>query len=177
MRVISGSLGSRTFNSPKTHRTHPMSERTRGGLFAALGDIEGLTVLDVFAGSGALAIEAISRGAASAQTIESDRAAQSVIAANVKELHLKDKIKATQAYFSAWSKRNQKLSYDLVLADPPYNDIPYSDLKVLPRHLKDGGVLVLSWPGNLKLLGFDGLELVRHKSYGDSQLVFYKKIS
>ena len=60
MRVISGKFGGQLFDAPKGHRTHPMSEKVRGALFSVLGDISGLTVLDAFAGSGALSIEAIS---------------------------------------------------------------------------------------------------------------------
>jgi 16S rRNA (guanine966-N2)-methyltransferase len=65
MRVVAGSLKGRIFNEPSGHQTHPMSEKVRGALFNALGDIEGLSVLDAFAGSGALSFEAVSRGAKS----------------------------------------------------------------------------------------------------------------
>ena len=71
MRVIAGRLGGRLFDSPHTRRTHPMSDKARGALFNMLGDIEGMHVLDPFAGTGALSFEAISRGAASALAIAS----------------------------------------------------------------------------------------------------------
>ena len=72
MRIIAGYLGGRQFNSPRSNRTHPMSDKARGGLFNALGDISGLTVLDAFAGSGALSFEAISRGAESVIAVDID---------------------------------------------------------------------------------------------------------
>jgi 16S rRNA (guanine966-N2)-methyltransferase len=177
MRVIAGYLGGRNFVSPRGHRTHPMSEKARGGIFGVLGDIKGLTVLDAFAGSGALSIEAISRGAKSAIAIEVDRGAHRVITENSKTLGIDDRLKAVRAFANAWSTRHQAQCFDLVFADPPYDVIPYRDLKILPRHLKDTGTLVLSWPGAAEPLKFVGLQVVQAKNYGDAQLVFYQKIS
>lgn len=179
MRVIAGYLGGRNFESPHGHRTHPMSEKTRGGLFGVLGDIEGLSVLDVFAGSGAIAIEAISRGASSAVCIEVDKGAHSIIQKNIETLGVESKIKATKAFFNAWSTRHQNDKFDLVIADPPYDldKMPFRDLKALPLHLSNSGTLVLSWPGKENPWKFDGMKLVENKNYGDSQLVFYQKIS
>ena len=177
MRVIAGYLGGRTFMSPHGHRTRPMSEKVRGAVFGTLGDIKGLTVLDAFAGSGALAIEAISRGAKNAVAIEVDKGAHAIITKNLQDLGLTDRLKAVRAFTVAWSTRNQSQLFDLVFADPPYDNPPYRDLKSLPRHLKDGGTLVLSWPGQAEALKFDGFTPVQAKNYGDAQLVFYQKIS
>ncbi|HVX23791.1 MAG TPA: RsmD family RNA methyltransferase [Candidatus Saccharimonadales bacterium] len=177
MRIIAGSLGGRTFQSPHGHRTHPMSEKVRGGLFGALGDIKGLTVLDAFSGSGALAIEAISRGARSAVAIEVDKGAHEVIKTNLNELGITDRVTATRAFANAWSTRHQAESFDLVLLDPPYDAMPWRDLKVLPRHVISGGLLVLSWPGKEELPKFEGFDQVQTKNYGDAQLVFYRKVS
>lgn len=177
MRVIAGSLGGRTFASPHGHRTHPMSDKMRGALFGVLGDIKGLTVLDAFAGSGALAIEAVSRGAKSAVAIEVDKRAHAVIAENLTALGLTGRIKAVRAFAGAWSTRHQAELFDLIFVDPPYDNIPYRDLKSLPRHLAPGGTLVLSWPGAAQPLKFEGLTAVQAKQYGDAQLVFYQKLS
>ncbi len=176
MRVIAGYLGGRNFYSPKAFRTHPMSERVRGGLFNSLGDIKGLSVLDVFAGSGALAIEAISRGAESATTIESNKTAHNIIKDNIKTLGIEHKVKATKAFFNSWSTRNEKQKFDIVIADPPYSDLPYKEVEKLNRHIKDDSTIVLSWPGNMKPLKLKDLEIVKNKSYGDAQLVFYQKV-
>ncbi|MGZ6005602.1 MAG: RsmD family RNA methyltransferase [Candidatus Saccharimonadales bacterium] len=177
MRIISGWLGGRNFASPRGHRTHPMSDKMRGAIFGTLGDIKGLTVLDVFAGSGALSFEAISRGATASVAIEVDKGAHATIQQNAEELGITNRVKSVRAFFSAWSARNQHETYDLVFADPPYDNIPFRDLKFLPRHLKNSGTLVLSWPGNERHENFDGLEIVKSRSYGDSQLVFYQRIS
>jgi len=173
MRVIAGWLGGRVFDSPHGHRTHPMSEKMRGAIFGTLGDIKGLTVLDAFAGSGALSIEAISRGAKSALTIEVDKGAHAVIVANLELFDLTERVKAVRAFAGAWSARHQTEQFDLVLLDPPYDTIPYRDLKRLPRHLAPEGTLVLSWPGKMELLQFEGLSPVLTKNYGDGQLIFY----
>jgi 16S rRNA (guanine966-N2)-methyltransferase len=177
MRVISGFLGGRNFESPHGYRTRPMSEKARGAIFGALGDIKGLRVLDAFSGSGALAIESISRGAASAVAIEVDKQAHTSITKNIDELGIADRIKAVRAFAGAWSTRHQAQFFDLIFLDPPYDNIPWRDLKSMPRHLTDGGTLILSWPGKMDIWKFEGLKIVQQKSYGDIQLVFYQKIS
>ena len=89
MRVIAGTLGGRNFSSPHTRRTHPMSEKARGALFNALGDIHGLSVLDAFAGSGACSIEAVSRGVQTkSMAIDIDPEAVKTIAENIRSLDL-----------------------------------------------------------------------------------------
>lgn len=175
MRVISGFLGGQIFESPHGHRTHPMSEKMRGAIFSALGDIKGLSILDSFSGSGALAIEAVSRGAKSVVAIEVDKKAHSVIENNLNKLNLTDRIKVVRAYANAWSTRHQAQMFDVILLDPPYDDIPHRDLKSMPRHLKDDGVLVLSWPAKIDYYYFEGLKMIKSKEYGDSALYFYKK--
>lgn len=174
MRVIAGHLGGRTFQSPHGHRTHPMSEKVRGAIFGALGDVKGLTVLDAFAGSGALAIEAISRGASHALAIEVDKGAHAIIVKNAEDLGISSRLKATRAFTNAWSTRHQSQQFDLVFADPPYDNVPYRDLKVLPRHVSPAGTLVLSWPGKDRAPAFEGLAPVLTKDYGDAQLIFYQ---
>lgn len=175
MRVIAGWLGGRIFDSPHGHRTHPMSEKMRGAIFGALGDIKGLTVLDAFSGSGAIAIEAISRGAASAQAVEMDVAASKIISKNVNKLGIEERVKVTRAYAGAWSTRHQAMLFDVVILDPPYDNIPYRDLKRMPRHVAPDGVLVLSWPGKMDPLQFENLDIIKIKSYNDSSLIFYEQ--
>lgn len=177
MRVIAGFLGGRNFDSPGGHRTHPMSDKVRGAVFGVLGDIKGLSVLDAFAGSGALSIEAVSRGAKNAVAIDVDRRAHTIMAKNMQSLGIADRVKTIRAYTGAWSTRHKNQFFDLIFVDPPYDNPPYRDLDALPRHLKNSGTLVLSWPGNEKPCKFDGLKTVQTKDYGDAQLVFYQKIS
>ncbi len=176
MRVIAGRLGGRTFDSPRGNRTHPMSEKARGALFNALGDVTGLTFLDAYAGSGAIAIEAISRGATSALAIDIDIDAVKSISAAVETFGLEDDIRVLRKNISGWSSNHKADAFDIVVADPPYHDIIPSVLAKLIVHVKPGGLFVLSWPGKEKIRAFPTTEQVAHKSLGDIQLVFYRKI-
>lgn len=176
MRVIAGKLGGRNFDSPGTHRTHPMSDKVRGALFNALGELNGLTVLDAFAGSGACSIEAVSRGAAEVLAIDIDPEAVKTIASNVRKLDLEARITVRRKNISGWSRNNQDKQFNIVLADPPYNDIRPDVLERLTVHVADGGLFVLSWPGNEPVRPFPGFEIVSNPTYGDAQLVFYRKL-
>ncbi len=174
MRIISGNLGGRIFESPHGHRTHPMSEKMRGAIFGILGDISGLSILDAFAGSGAIGLEAISRGASKVVSIEVDKKAHMIIDKNIKSLGVEDKITPVRAYLNAWSTRHASELFDIIVADPPYDNLPLRDLKVLPKHLKDNGLLILSFPKKADWYPFNGCKLLESKSYGDSTLYIYK---
>jgi len=176
MRIIAGTLGGRQFEAPHGHRTHPMSEKARGGLFNALGDIEGLTVLDAFAGTGALGFEALSRGAASVIAIDTERHAAETIERSASSLGVGTAIKVIKANASGWSDNNPDATFDLVLLDPPYDNIKINLLQKLTKHVRtNGGLLVLSWPGHEETPLLDSLEEVKDQNYGDAQLVFYRR--
>jgi 16S rRNA (guanine966-N2)-methyltransferase len=175
MRVIAGSLKGREFKTPHGHKTHPMSDKVRGALFNVLGDIEGLTFLDAFAGSGALAFEAVSRGAKSVVAIDSDSASHVIIDQNIKDLNLGRSVKAVRANTSGWSIHNMETKFDIVLLDPPYYDLQHNLLnRLVKRHVMAGGLAVLSYPGHEDLPQFDGTSIAATKNYGDSQLAFYR---
>jgi 16S rRNA (guanine966-N2)-methyltransferase len=173
VRVIAGRLGGRQLDSPKSFKTHPMSDKARGALFNVLGDIEGLTVLDAFAGSGALGVEAISRGAASVLLIDNDRSAQKTIADNIHSLGLSGQAKLIKASANSWLETNPDVSFDIVLCDPPYSDLQPSLIQRLAGRVKKDGVLVLSWPGGKEPIALGGMKLLERKNYGDITLVFY----
>lgn len=177
MRIISGALKGRHFDAPDGRRTHPMSDRARGAIFNVLGDIQGLTALDAFAGSGALSIEAISRGALNVVAIDSDKNAKKILDNNIKALDLGRHIKAIQANASAWSDYNSNARFDIIFCDPPYDHTQPQLIQKLTRHLKPTGVMVLSWPGKGQAPALETLQLVAQKHYGDAQLVFYRRIS
>jgi 16S rRNA (guanine966-N2)-methyltransferase len=175
MRIIAGRLKGAAFASPHGHRTHPMSDKVRGALFNALGDINGLTVLDAFAGSGALAFEAISRGAAAVTLIDKDMAAQRAIVENISALRLRPVAKLIRAGANAWLQATSN-DFDLVLLDPPYDDLQTELLTKLADRVKPGGLVVLSLPpsATFQLLTH---QLVATKVYGDATLAFYRRIS
>jgi len=177
MRVIGGILSGRTFNSTPGHRTHPMSEKIRGALFNVLGDINGLTVLDAYAGTGALSIEAISRGATFADAIDLDQSATRTIRENAKLLGLEEKITVVRAAVKGWSRRHQNKIYDIVILDPPYDNFDPKDLLNLRKHAKKGGIIVLSLPPRTGFqFGESNQELLVAKNYGDAELFFYRQL-
>lgn len=177
MRIVGGKFKGRSLLEPHRHGTHPMAEKVRGALFNILGDIEGLSVLDAFAGSGALALEAASRGAKSVIAIEKDRAAHDIVSKNTELLRLsKPHVHVVRANTGGWSLHNMEKHFDIVLLDPPYSDLQPGLLqKLINRHVKPGGLAVLSYPGNADPLEFERVEQVERKNYGDAQLVFYRK--
>lgn len=177
MRIIAGRLKSRQFDAPPGQKTHPMSEKMRGALFSALGDIEGLNVLDVFAGSGALGFEAVSRGAASAVSVESDKKAQRVIKQNIQKLGLTNEIRLIAANASSWSKNNSEAEFDIVILDPPYGNAKGRVLESIAGHARVGGIAVFSLPPGFRLgLPASAFRHLITKPYNDSQLVFYRRV-
>lgn len=175
MRVVAGDLGGRYFAGPDSAATHPMGERVRGAMFNSLGDISGYTVLDAFGGSGALAFEAISRGAASAVVCERDKRAQRIIAENIQTLGLEAQVKLIKASSGAWSDNNPDAQFDLLLCDPPYHDLQLSTVSKLTQHVKYNGLMVLSYPGRESAPTVNGVVVVDNKSYGDAALAYYRK--
>jgi 16S rRNA (guanine966-N2)-methyltransferase len=176
MRVIAGKLGGRQFASPKGFKTHPMSDKVRGALFNTLGDVGGLTVLDAFAGSGALSFEALSRGAATATAIDNDRSAQRTITENIRELGLTGSMKLISASVSAWLSTSDQM-FDIILCDPPYNDLQLSVIDKLSSRVKLDGILVVSLPPEANLQTPEHMTELLRKSYGDAELAFYRRIS
>ena len=176
MRIIAGQLKGREFKSPAGHKTHPMSDKVRGALFNVLGDVEGLTFLDAFAGSGALAFEAVSRGAKSVIAIDKDSSAHKTLEQNLKDLKASEQVHVVRANTGGWSIHNMEKKFDILLLDPPYQEIQANLLeRLIKRHLKPGGIAVLSCPGNIKTPDFQKTEVAASKNYGDAQLVFYRK--
>jgi 16S rRNA (guanine966-N2)-methyltransferase len=149
MRVIAGKLGGQVFSAPKGHHTHPMSDKIRGAIFNILGNIADLTVLDAFAGSGALSFEAVSSGASRVTAIDQDKNAYNAIVKNISDLKLGKQIKVIRANTTSWSEKNLTESYDIVFADPPYDNLQIGLLQKLVRHLKLNGIYVISWPGKM----------------------------
>jgi len=174
MRIIAGSLGGRFFDSPDSAATHPMGERMRGALFNILGDINGKSVLDPFAGSGAISFEAVSRGAANSVALEKDRIAQKIIAKNITALGVDANVHLIKANCRTWSQQNPQAKFDLIIADPPYHDMQLSTIALLIYHLKLNGLMVLSYPGRGLAPTVNGVVVVDTRLYGDAALAFYQ---
>ncbi len=120
MRVVAGVLGGRILIAPRGTGTRPTSDRVREALFSILGPIDGARVLDLFAGSGALAIEALSRGAAEATLVDTAGAAITAITRNLASLELTATVRRQDALTFLGTARSDARQYDLVFLDPPY---------------------------------------------------------
>ncbi|HWD85928.1 MAG TPA: 16S rRNA (guanine(966)-N(2))-methyltransferase RsmD [Solirubrobacteraceae bacterium] len=120
MRVISGSRRGATLRAPRGQDVRPTSDRVREALFSVLADVDGEHVLDLFAGSGALGIEALSRGAASAVFVDRAPAALAAVRANLSALHLAGDVRSAEAVRFLTTAPDGGRLYDLVFIDPPY---------------------------------------------------------
>lgn len=124
MRVIAGALGGRRLVAPRGRDTRPTSDRVREALFSALGDVSAAVVLDLYAGTGALGIEALSRGAARAVFVERDRAALAVLRENLRALALEARAHVLAVPADrALAEIARRGPYRLLLVDPPYADV------------------------------------------------------
>lgn len=178
-RIIGGVAGGRRLQTPSGDQTRPTSDRVREALFSSLeswaGSFAGLRVLDLYAGSGALGLEAWSRGAAAVTLVESDRRTAALVAANARTLGCRVADVVASPVAAALS-RPPGAPYDLVLADPPYplgDEAVAADLAALVEHgwLAPGALVVVersrrspepAWP--------TGLEPGRQRRYGETTL-------
>lgn len=122
MRVVAGTLKSRALRAPRGQATRPTTDRVRESLFAVLGDLHGVRVLDLYSGSGALAIEALSRGASSAVCVEHNRQALEAIRENRDALGLSDRLTIVARRVRDAIPQLQG-PFELVLADPPWAEL------------------------------------------------------
>ncbi len=175
IRLIAGKYGKRIIDGSGTDRTHPMGERIRGSLFNIIGsELEDAVVLDAFAGSGSLGLEALSRGARHATFIERDRAAQNVITSNIKTLKAEAETKLVKAPVGSWLETTNK-TFDIIFADPPYQDLQLSTVGNLTKLLKPNGLMVLSYTGRGEVPMELGVVVVDNRNYGDAVLTFYRR--
>lgn len=178
-RIIAGVAKGRRLATPHGSDTRPTSDRVREALFSAVeswcGSLAGLRVLDLYAGSGALGLEAWSRGAERVTFVESDRRAAALIGTNARGLGC-DRAEVRSTSVATALSRPPAEAYDLVLSDPPYplaTETVVADLEALRDHawLGDGALVVverstrgvpLTWP--------DGFTPHRHRRYGETTL-------
>ena len=144
MRIIAGTHRGRRIAAPKGLATRPTGDRVREAAFNLIGPVDGAAVLDLFAGSGAHGLEALSRGAAYVTFVESDRAACKTIADNLAALQLTGaRVTCGDA---VWAVRQESRPYDLILVDPPYESWTELEPRLaehLPKLLAPEGLLVV----------------------------------
>ena len=172
MRIVAGVYGGRRIQAPPGKATRPTSDRVREALFSILGDVEGLSVLDLVAGSGALGIEALSRGAAEAVFVDSDARAVQAIHQNVANLDVRAVVHRRDAF--AWLKAADA-TFDLVFADPPYSSARQTGARLdelLPPLLAETSLTVTESDKRdpLEL----SMPLIDERIYGDTRIAIHR---
>jgi 16S rRNA (guanine966-N2)-methyltransferase len=185
MRVIAGSARGRRLKAPPGRGTRPTSDRVREALFSSLGDdIVDVPVLDLFAGTGALGIEALSRGAASATFVERDPSVLRLLRDNLAAAGVDDRAVVIGGEAAAFVRRLQTTPFAVVFCDPPY-DTPLDQVLDLVARLHAGGglaagatVVVERDRRDPHLANLDAphglLAADRQRSYGDTVLVYLR---
>lgn len=179
MRIIAGSAGSIPLRVPKS-LTRPTTDRVREAMFSALGDLTtGADVLDLFAGSGSLGIEALSRGAKAAIFVESNDAACKIVSANLEKARLKGG-RVLRQTVSSYLSRSASDSFDLIFADPPYardeetRNALHALLENANLHqaIRDEGIFVLESLASDPLPEMPLWRSVNEKHYGTTRVSY-----
>ncbi len=179
-RIIAGALGGRRLATPPGSATRPTSDRVREAMFSALetrlGGFDDVRVLDLYAGSGALGLEAVSRGAVHATLVEADRRTAQVIRRNVRELGVSGSVDVVAEKVRSFLRTPPPAPYDLVVLDPPY-DVPNDEVSAVlevvtsPSWWSSDGIVVVerssrdgafAWP--------EAVEPLVDRRYGETTL-------
>jgi 16S rRNA (guanine(966)-N(2))-methyltransferase RsmD len=171
VRVVAGTLGGRTLRAPKGSDTRPTSDRVREALFSILAAVDDARVLDLFAGSGALGIEALSRGASDATFVDSSAAAVAAVRQNLADLDLEAEVLKLPALRALACTPVAGREYDLVFLDPPYrmaSTLGPELSAALPPILAPGARVVVESDRRAPLEL--AMTLLRERHYGDTLL-------
>jgi 16S rRNA (guanine(966)-N(2))-methyltransferase RsmD len=174
--VIAGDLKGQRLVAPRGWKVRPTSDRAREAIFSALGDVDSARVLDLYCGTGALAIEALSRGAATAVMV--DREVRPALG-NVERLGLAGRVELVRADVERWlaahAEEADASRFDLVFVDAPYRlaDRVGQELDTrLPRLLAEGGRAIIESAAR-RPLRIESLEQLRQRRYGAADVAFY----
>jgi 16S rRNA (guanine966-N2)-methyltransferase len=183
MRVIAGTAGGIRLAVPK-RGVRPTMDRVKAAIFSSLGDaIAGARILDLFAGSGALGLEALSRGAASAVFVEEDRESVEVIEKNLAKTKLKGRVRR-QNVLDFLRHASGAETFQIIFADPPYEKTGHGERyteklltnEALPRLLKPSGILILEKRPVERIPVTKLWNVVRARKYGATQVLFLEPI-
>lgn len=177
MRVITGTAKGKRIAAPEGKDVRPTPERVKEGIFSAIQfDIEGRRVLDLFAGSGQLGIEALSRGAESAVFVDASALSVSLVEKNLAACGLKDKAKVVKSDYNSFTALKRD-TFDIAFLDPPYNaGILAPALKAVCPLMSDYGVIICEHPPEVKLPEEEsGFKISKVYRYGKVLVTFYRK--
>jgi RNA methyltransferase, rsmD family len=188
IRLISGIFKNHKITAPNSRQTHPMSERARNAIFNTIqAEIPNAEVLDAFAGTGSLGLEAISRGAKKVVFIEKNRLAQKILAENLKIIEKNENAgaaKIIRSSVSGWIGSSQSQfeigeileipTFDIIFADPPYYDPQFPTIEKLSKRLRSGGILILSQPKEIENFKAENLILISEKLYSGAKILFFR---
>lgn len=174
MRVIAGEARGVPLRAPRDRATRPITDRVKETLFAILGErVPDATMVDLYAGSGAIGIEALSRGAASVDFVERDRGAIDVLRGNLDRTRLAGGARVHAAEVERFLASGEGGPWDLAVLDPPYElRAMVAPLRALVPRLASGASVVIKhfWRTELPLV--DGLTVVRQRRFGETMLSF-----
>ena len=170
IRITSGNLRGRVIKSPRSSLTHPMGSREKIALFNMIAEyLPDADVLDAYAGSGALGVEAYSRGAKSVDFIEKNYQVAQTLIINLGLME----IKSANIDILAVEKFKTTKDYNIIIADPPYDNFSLKAIINLTKYLKNGGILVLSHPAPTPEIS--GLKLTKSRKYAKANISIYEK--
>jgi 16S rRNA (guanine966-N2)-methyltransferase len=183
MRIIAGEYKSRILTAPPGSNTRPTTDRARETLFNILNnliDFSDIRVLDLFAGSGAVALEAISRGAEHATCIERDRTAVHAVKENIRMLDVEDKVTVIQIDVFNYIKHSPPAKFNLIFADAPYNDkraleeLP--SMIILHKWLETDGICVIEHRSSqgINMILPHGAKIIRELKAGEAAFTILK---
>jgi 16S rRNA (guanine966-N2)-methyltransferase len=177
VRIVAGSRKGHRIAAPKGVVARPTGDRVREAVFSLIGPVEGAVVLDLFAGSGAMGLEALSRGAASCVFVERDRDAARVIQSNLEKLRLTGAVVATRAVAATLrDERERGHRYNLVLVDPPYEEwIGHATTleELLPSLLEEDALVVVETSERVE--PELPLDLVTTRRYGSARITVFSR--
>jgi|SRR5690606_3395869 len=175
LKIIGGRLKNRNIKVPESAR--PVTTRVKTTIFDIISEIvEGARVLDLFAGSGNLGIEALSRGAEFAVFVDHNKESTRLIKENLKSLNLEEEGEVILADYKGYLKKSGDV-FDIIFLDPPFNLIHDLNLKFLLGHISENGIIVLKVEDNSKIKVPESLEVVRHKKIGINEVYFIRKFN
>jgi 16S rRNA (guanine966-N2)-methyltransferase len=174
MRVIAGSAGGMRLTAPRDPSTRPITDRVKETLFAILGDrVPDAHVLDLYAGSGAIGIEALSRGAVSADFVERGRPPLEVLRANLATTRLAGASRVHAVDVDHFLAQDVGAAWDLAFLDPPYElRAIVAPLRALVPHLAPGAMVVVKHFWRTEVPEVDGLVPIRQRRFGETMLTF-----